>query len=86
MLTVRSFRRRHKVLKSGTGQTSLASLKRLVTSPVVWRRGRPKNAFRVKQVWIAASRTGGRATAPATQDSQPLHPGIKADPQRAALL
>ena len=55
MVTARSFWRRHKVLKSGTGQSSLASWRRLATIPVVCRRGRPSNAFSTKQVWMAAS-------------------------------
>ena len=41
IVTVRSFYRRHKVLKSGTGQFSLASLKRLATKPVVCLNGSP---------------------------------------------
>jgi hypothetical protein len=65
MGTLRSFGRRHKVLKSGTGQSSLASLKRLATIPVVWRNGRPNSAFSIRQVWLAASeKVAGRPRRP----------------------
>ena len=65
MVTVRSVWRRRKVLKSGTGQSSFARLRRLATSPVVCRRGRPNNAFSIRQVWIAASeKVAGRPGRP----------------------
>jgi hypothetical protein len=44
MVTLRSLWRRQSVLKSGTGQSSLASLRRLATSPVAWRNGSPNSA------------------------------------------
>jgi hypothetical protein len=43
------------VLKSGTGQSSPARSSRLATIPVVCRSGKPKSAFSVRHVWIAAS-------------------------------
>jgi hypothetical protein len=65
MVTVRSFWRRHKVLKSGTGQFSLASFSRLAMSPVAWRSGNPKSALSVKHVWIDASeKVAGRPRRP----------------------
>ncbi len=55
MFTVRVFWRRQRVLKSGTGQSSPTSSRRLATIPVACLSGRPKSAFNVKHVWIAAS-------------------------------
>jgi hypothetical protein len=55
MWTVRVFWRRHRVLKSGTGQSSPSSSSRLATKPVVCRRESPKSAFSVRQAWFAAS-------------------------------
>ena len=57
--------RRHSVEKSGTGQSSPAIRTRLSTNPTVWRSGRPKRIFSVRQVWIAASeKVSGRPRLP----------------------
>ena len=82
--------RRHKVLKSDTGQASLANSMRIATSPCVCRKGRPKSAFRVRQVWIAASlKVAGRPRRPRGGASHSVSGSnqITSDPRclRAAL-
>ena len=88
--TVRPLERRHKVLKSGTGQSKRASSTRLATCPSVCRNGRPKSAFGVRQVWIAASeKVAGRPRRPrgAASHSVSGPNQITSDPRclRAAL-
>lgn len=48
-------RRRHCVEKSITGRSRPAILIKLSTNLTLWRSGRPKSTFRVRQVWMAAS-------------------------------
>ena len=64
MLTV--FCRRHRVEKSGTGQSSRpANFSRLATIPIVCRSARPKRTLIDKQNWIAASeKVSGRPGRP----------------------
>jgi len=53
MLTV--FCRRHRVEKSGTGQSKPAIFSRLATIPIVCRRASPKRTLMLRQNWMAAS-------------------------------
>jgi len=55
MFTARAFRRRDRVLKSGTVQSNPTSLSKLSTKPVVCLSAIPKSTFIVKHVWTAAS-------------------------------
>ena len=85
--------------KSGTGQSSLASLRRLATSPprhwarttgAQWldlaQRQAKECPSRIRQVWIAASENvAGRPRRPLGAATHSVS-GIKPDPQRAALL
>jgi hypothetical protein len=59
MATFSVFWRRHRVLKSGTFQSSPAKRSRLSTKPVVCLKGMPNSTFIVKQTWIAASLKSG---------------------------
>jgi hypothetical protein len=52
---VKVFCLRHRVEKSGTGQSRPASLKRLATIPIVWRSASPNRTWRLRQTWMAAS-------------------------------
>jgi hypothetical protein len=49
------FCRRHKVLKSGTAQSSPINSSRLSTNPVVCLKGKPNSTLMVRQACIAAS-------------------------------
>ena len=47
--------RRHRVEKSGTGQSKPANLRRLATIPIVCRKAKPKSTLIDRQNWMAAS-------------------------------
>ena len=81
--TARVFCLRHRVEKSGTGQSSPASFKRLATIPAVWRKGSLNSTLIDSQNWMATSeKTGGRPGRPSCGARQVMSSStqIKRDP------